>query len=126
MADVHNSFYPPTDEEIEMMEDRISAYIFPNVPRTEEEKTAFNKAVLYQIAHEKTLADVLGEELSHLPDGTTSFSIGTFSMSFGNGGYKNSAVLTKESICPYAYSVLLRAGLLYKGVGVVGGCCECL
>ena len=126
MADVHGVFDDPTEEEIEMMGERISAYIFPNVPRTASERIAFNKAVLYQIAHEKTLAQTLGEELAALPDGTTSFNIGTFSMSFGSDGYKNGAVLTKETICPYAYSVLLREGLLYKGVIGCGGACQCL
>lgn len=124
MADVHNVYDPPTEQEIEMMGHRISAYIFPNVPRTDEEHEAFDKAVLYQIEHEKTLADVLGQEMAHIPDGTNSFTIGTFSMSF-DGGYKNGAVLDRSSICTYAYGVLLRAGLLYRGV-TGGGCCGCL
>ena len=49
-----------------------------------------------------------------LPDGTKSFSIGNFSMSFEDGSF--SSKLTRKSICPTAYGVLLEAGLLYKGV----------
>lgn len=126
MADMHTFVGAPTDEEIEMMQERMHAFIFPNEPRTDDEKTAFCKAVQYQIAHEKTIASTHGDlsVLQALPDGVSSFEIGTFSMSFG-GGYKKSFKLDKNTICPYAYSVLLRAGLLYKGVQN-GGMYSCL
>lgn len=123
MADVHINVDEPTDEELDMMRDRMYAFIFPNELRTDEERDAFEKAVVYQIAHEKTVASEFGElgVLQALPDGVSSFSIGTFSMGFGNG-FKKSVTLDKGTICPYAYGVLLRAGLLYKGV-LGGGCC---
>ena len=125
MADVHRNFAPSTDSEVQMMSERMMAFIFPNRPRTQPEKEAFNKAVMYQIEHEKTISATLGEELAAMPDGTTSFTIGTFSMSFGANGYRNGAVLTKETVCPYAYSVLLTEGLLYKGV-ITRGDTSCL
>lgn len=121
MADVHISADAPTYEEIEMIQERMYAFIFPNEPRSDAEKAAFDKAVDYQIAHEKTIASEYANlnVLQALPDGVSSFTIGTFGMEFGNG-YKKSSILNKDTICPYAYSVLLRAGLLYKGV--LGGC----
>lgn len=121
MADTHITVDEPTAEELDMMRDRMNAFIFPNEPKTADEITAFDKAIRYQIAHEKTIASMSGDlgALEALPDGVTSFTIGTFSMSFG-GGLKKSATLDNKTICPYAYGVLLRAGLLYKGV--LGGC----
>lgn len=128
MADAHIALeQEPTEDELTMMQERMRAYIFPNHPVSADEIEAFNKAVDYQIAHEKTLAAEHGElgVLNALPNGVSSFEIGTFSMSFGNGGYKKSFSLDKSTICPYAYSVLLRAGLLYRGVQVRGAS-ECL
>ena len=119
-ADTHAELHGSTDA----MRDRIKAFIFPNVPKTEEEVEAFEKAVAYQIEHEKSIRDALEVDDVNLPNGVSSFHIGNFSMTFGDEGYKNNAVLTKETICPVAYSVLLNAGLLYKGV--MGGCCSCL
>lgn len=115
MADVHADFEQPTKGEKDAMRDRMYAYIFPNEPQTAEERAAFDKAVKYQIAHEKTIA-AAQSELNAMPDGVSSFSIGTFSMNFGSGGLTRSATLNDHTICPHAYGVLLRAGLLYKGV----------
>lgn len=112
MPDIHGAFEAPTAEEVDLMEPRIKAFIFPSIPREPWEKKAFEKAVIHQIQHEKTIAAQLDGQT--LPEGTTSFSIGNFSMSFdaGSGGGR----LTKKTICPSAYGVLLEAGLLYKGV----------
>lgn len=117
MADMHINVKPLSDIEIKMMRERMYAFIFPNVPQSEAEIAAFDRAVEYQIAHEETIASECGQldVLQALPNGVSSFEIGTFSMSFGSG-YKKSATLDKNTICPYAYSVLLRSGLLYKGV----------
>ncbi len=121
MADVHIAVDTPTDEEVEMMSERMMAYIFPNELITDAHRTAFDKAVQYQIAHEKTIAAHASDlgVLEALPDGVSSFTIGTFSMDF-DGGYRKSVSLDRSTICPYAYGVLLRAGLLYRGV--LGGC----
>ena len=54
-ADTHAELHGSTDA----MRDRIKAFIFPNVPKTEEEVEAFEKAVAYQIEHEKSIRDAL-------------------------------------------------------------------
>ena len=112
MPDIHEKFGAPTEEEIAAMAPRIKAFIFPSIPRAAFEIEAFNRAVDFQIAHEKTIAKAL--ENQALPDGVQSFSIGNFSMSFGGDTF--SGRLTKRTICPTAYGILLEAGLMYKGV----------
>lgn len=93
-----------------MMTDRMKLFIFPNEAREEDEIEAFNKAVAYQIAHEKSLQEQYGD----IPSGAESFKIGDFSMNFEDG--VNGIGLTRKTICEAAYSVLLRAGLLYRGL----------
>lgn len=112
MPDIHGKFDAPSDEEVAMMTDRMLAFIMPNTPGTDEEKEAFDKALRYQIAHEKTQSALAGE--TALPDGTTGFNIGEFSMSFADGAV--TGLFTKRTMCPAAYGVLLRAGLLYRGI----------
>lgn len=97
-------------EEMDMMADRMRYFIFPNEAKTDEEIDAFNKACAYQIAHEKALSAAYGD----MPDGVTSFKIGDFSMNFDANA--NRSMLTRRTICEAAYSVLLRAGLLYRGL----------
>lgn len=110
MADLHTWTGTPTDEETAMMEDLMRKFIFPNEAKTTEEITAFNKAVNYQIAHEKSQVLDYGQ----IPDGATYFKIGDFSLRFSAGTFN--AGLNRKTICDAAYSVLLRAGLLYRGL----------
>lgn len=117
MADVHTWEGTATEKETELMVDRMRLFIFPNEPKTEEETEAFNKAVTYQIEHEKSQA----EKYSDIPEGVEAFRIGDFSMNFAEG--VNDSGLSKKTICQAAYSVLLRAGLLYRGLE--GRCCGC-
>lgn len=112
MPDIHGIFPDPFPEEIEDMEYRIKAFIFPSIPRMDFEVEAFDKAVRCQIIHEKTMMKKVQGQ--NLPDGVKSFSIGDFSMTFADGAFGNR--LTKSTICPTAYGILLEAGLLYKGV----------
>ena len=112
MADVHTWTGTATEEETAMMEDRVRLFIFPNEAKSETEVAAFNKAVAYQIAHEKSLQEQFGDV--PIPDGVNAFRIGDFSMNFDDG--TNSNRLTRKTICEAAYSVLLRAGLLYRGL----------
>lgn len=112
MADVHIVCAAPTADELDMMRDKVRAFIFPNTPRTESQIEAFEKACTYQIAHEKTIAAQCGDNA--IPQGTESFKIGDFSMDFDVGSM--GGALTKKTVCPAAYGVLLREGLLYKGV----------
>ena len=112
MPDIHASFPPPEAEEIVAMERRMLAYIFPGTPRGAAELAAFSQAVLCQIAHEKTLAAGTGG--SPAPAGVESFTIGHFSMRMEPGAANPR--LTPKTLCPQAYGILLRAGLLYRGV----------
>ena len=111
MPDIHRKdIDAPTTDEIMAMEPRMKAFIFPSIPRTDAEIAAFNTAVFYQIEHEKSIQASMNE----IPQGVTSFHIGDFSMNFDGNGYD--ARLTRKTICPTAYGILLEAGLMYKGV----------
>ena len=112
MPDVHGQFSTPTQAEIEAMEPRIRAFIFPSIPRQDFEIEAFNRAVIHQINHEKTIAELTANQA--FPAGTTSFKISEFSMTFSAGAFDSR--LTKKTVCPTAYGILLEAGLMYKGV----------
>lgn len=111
MLDVHISTLPSEKERV-AMEMRVLAFIFPNKPRTPEECAAFAQAVEIQIIHEKSILAQIGG--SDIPAGVKSFSIGDFSMTFEDGAF--SSPLTRKSICPTAYGLLLKSGMLYKGV----------
>ena len=107
-----STYSEPSDREIELMRARILAFMFPNVPVTECEKEAVDKAVRLQIFHERQQTDLGGG--ANLPQGASGFTISDFSMSFEKGA--NSTMLTKSNICSEAYGILLREGLLYRGV----------
>lgn len=49
-----------------------------------------------------------------LPEGVTSVTIGHFSASFDDSAFTGK--LTRKTICDAAYSELLLAGLLYRGL----------
>ena len=68
------------------------------------EADAFEKAVNYQAEYEKAQ----DEAMDSLPDSVTGFKIGNFSATMEKR--------TGKEISPEAYGVLLRAGLLYKGL----------
>lgn len=101
-----------TDIAYQAMVPRMRAFIFPTVPQSEDEIAAFTKAILYQIEHEAKQAEALNGTV--LPDGVSSFKIGDFSMSFADAD--SDQRLSRKTICPSAYGVLLTAGLLYRGV----------
>ena len=119
MAVLHSEVKEVSVAELNAMTARMLGYIFPNTPVTDEEKYAFDSAVLLQIQHEKALKASRGE----IPDGVSSFSIGHFSMTFADEKSASSK-LTRKTICDASYGLLLRAGLLYRGVERMrGGCC---
>lgn len=119
MPDIHGVYDIPNSVELAAMKPRMRAFIFPNIPRLDYEIEAFNEAVKYQIDHEKTIADKLNGQA--MLAGAKSFDIGDFSMSFEDGSFDQR--LTKKTICPTAYGILLEAGLMYKGVeGRLPGC----
>ena len=100
-------------EERRLMESRMLGFIFPNTPVKKFEKDAFDLAVKYQIMHEREKKKMF--DAYDLPDNVASFTIGSFSMSFA-GAREGSDRLTRKTVCDASYSILLRAGLLYKGV----------
>lgn len=109
-------------ESVENMKARMLAFIFPNKPVTVEQVTAFEQAVMAQLVYEQNNAPE-GEALAvlkSLPNGVESFTIGTFSMKF-DGSYNKNETLSKSTVCPQAYWLLLDSSLLYRGV--MGGCC---
>jgi len=110
VADLHTWSGTPTEAETELMAERMRLYIFPNEISTEEQQEAFDKAVQFQIVHEKSQS----AKIRNMPEGMTGFKIGDFSMDFEEG--VNGSGLTRRNICPAAYSVLLRAELLYRGL----------
>lgn len=118
MADVLHGYYDISDseyaddEKYQAMLPRMRAFIFPSIPRLDFEVAAFNKAILYQIEHEDKISEAMNGQV--LPQGVNSFNIGDFAMSFGSGTFDQR--LTRKTICPTAYGILLEAGLLYKGV----------
>lgn len=88
-------------------EDRMLAYIVPNSPVTDAQKTAFANAVFAQLIYENS-----GSQ-SSIPPSATQFKIGDFSMKL-DGTY--SGTLSRRTISPAAYSYLLNTGLLYRGL----------
>lgn len=102
----------PSAEELALMKERIHAFIAPNIARTEYEKQKVEEAAILQYQFEMSMQQGYGD--MPMPAGTKMFRIGNFWMQFD--GTKNSAVLHKENMSPYAYSILFNAGLLYRGV----------
>lgn len=112
MSENHGQSERVDEHEIAMMRARMDGYIFPNTAVTDAEKEALHAACLYQIEHERRQREALEGE--RLPDGTTGFTIGHFQMAFAEGAI--SSRLTRRTICDAAHGILLRAGLLYRGV----------
>lgn len=110
VIDQHDITLPVVEEAVQLVRDKLLAFIFPNSPVTQSDQTAFEKAVMYQYFHDATAA----AKAQDVPEGAQSFSIGDFSMSFDKDWIGTR--LTRKTICPSAYGVLLRQGLLYRGV----------
>lgn len=111
MIDLHAQDIPEDSGTKAFVRDKVYAFIFPNSPTTDADTAAFEKAVQYQYEHEMTQAMKASDEI---PEGVQSFSIGDFHMSFDKDWLETR--LTRKTICPAAYGVLLRQGLLYRGV----------
>ena len=113
MIDKHRDDIEPMSEAMrELYRERMYAFCFPNVPRTQEEQTAFDAAVENQYYHEASAS--MQSDASALPEGVTSYSVGDFHLTWEKGS--NTTRLTRATICPGAYGLLLRHGLLYRGV----------
>ena len=111
MIDIHDTTIPLDDGTVQLVREKMYAFIFPNVPANEAETEVFEQAVQYQYFHDMTIAQKSSDQI---PEGVSSFSIGNFSMSFEKDWLEKR--LTQKTICPSAYGLLLRNGLLYRGV----------
>ena len=109
MSDFHISVPEPDAETRTRVRERLYAFCFPNIPHTTEEQEAFEQAALLQYAHEETAR----AQESELPPGTQAFRIGDFQMSVDSEAAEGR--LNRKTICPGAYGLLLRHGLLYRG-----------
>lgn len=91
-----------TGRELDMAAELLLDYLFPNMPVTEEEKAAFEKAKTFQAEHmlstDPELGDLKSLQIGH-------WRVERQNERRGSGG-----------ICPMARSVLLRAGLCYRGL----------
>lgn len=101
-----------TARDVEGCETRVSAYIAPRVPVTDDETTAFTKATYEQLAHE------LSTNLSGVSDmavsGINNFTVGKFSAQIAPAARGMFPV----GISPDARAYLYTAGLLYRGADV--------
>ncbi len=83
--------------------ERMYAFCFPNTPVTEAERQAFEQAVWAQYSYE--------QDTVQTPKGVKGFRLGEFEMTLADRTGPAGA-----PICPEAYGLLLRHGLLYRGV----------
>ena len=95
---------PVTGMELERARDKLLNFIFPNEPRGSAFE-AFERAVIAQAEWEKRTE----EKLDGLPPPVTGLRVGNFSATM--------KPRTGWELAPEARGILLRAGLLYKGVG---------
>jgi len=96
---------------LERVREKLYAFCFPNVPASLEEQVAFEQAACLQYEHETAaLADTGGRGM---PPGVTRFRLGDFQVEADAGAVGGQ--LTVKNICPAAYGLLLRSGLLYRG-----------
>ena len=105
--DVHAQDLEIRPEDLERAQLVLESYMFPNTAQTEREKDVLRRASRYQAAHDLTLA----RETPNLPADVRSFQIGHFQMTMEPG-----ARTQRAALCPSAYALLLREGLLYRGV----------
>lgn len=106
--------FPTAARTLEAAENRLLAYIFPCVVCSETQKDALVTAACAQFAHEHN-SDA-AQLMMSAPAGLQSFTIGHWSAAFARGA-------TAESLFPAgldnsAYAILLRSGLLFRGVTV--------
>ena len=107
MTDFHSPDVPmPTDTDLERVRERMRSFIFPNRASNEEEEAAFEQAVIWQYEHDATAAAAMED----LPPNVSRYTADHFTVEF------REAASMRANICPAAYSLLLRKGLLYRGL----------
>lgn len=109
MNDVHAYVPTPSAEELQQVRERLYAFCFPNVPVTAGDREAFEQAVQLQYAHEAAAREMAGD----VPPGVAAFRLGDFQVTMEEGA--RGGAISRKSICPAAYGLLLRRGLLYRG-----------
>ena len=95
--------------ERERIEERLRAYIYPNIARTREQQEAFNNAVDAQLDYESA------QGMGDVPGGVQSFSVGNYSVTFADA---SGGVDASGNLCPAAWAFLHNAGLLKHAMPV--------
>ena len=96
---------------VEIVTERLKAYIHPNVAQSDEQKEAFLKAVQYQVEYEASHADAL----DIVQRGVQSFSSGNYSETYFT---RKAGEYAASTLCPASYATLFNAGLLRRGMPV--------
>lgn len=91
----------------EHVRERLTAYIHPRKPETDEQRAAFELAVQAQTAYEER-----NEELE-MPNGVSSASNNGISVTF-RSDRPATAEYGLATICPAAYAYLFNAGLIRR------------
>ena len=89
----------------EHVRERLTAYIYPRRPATDEQEAAFEKSVLAQVEYEER-----NDALS-MPGGVASASNDGVSVSFESSRVTGGAY-SIHTIAPAAYAYLYNAGLI--------------
>ena len=105
--DVHARDLNVTEGDVLRAEIFLTGKMFPNSPVTEREKEVLQKAARLQAEHDVTQA----RDMPSLPSPVKSFQLGHFQMEL-----QVDTRALRGDMCPLAYALLLREGLLYRGV----------
>ena len=95
--------------ERERMEERLRAYIYPNVASSKAQIEAFDEAVDAQLTYESEQGG--GE----IPGNARSYSIGNYSVTLAEAAL---GADTRATVCPAAWAILFNAGLLRRTLPV--------
>ena len=93
----------------QIVEERLRAFIYPNVPITKAQKDAFDLAVETQIEYEENSG---GE---NIPENVQSFSIGDYSVALREGATPGYA---RSDLAPGVWALLFNAKLLKHSMPV--------
>ena len=105
--DVHARELEVTEDEMERAQLLLEAFMFPNRALTEGQQQVMKRAARYQAEHDLTLS----QSVPPVPEDVSSMQIGHFQIAWDTGTRAQ-----RDRICPSAYALLLREGLLYRGV----------
>lgn len=90
---------------------RLAAYIAPNKPRTDSQRQAFETAVEAQAEYERETSGIQG-----VVRGASGYSVSNDGVTVSvTGSAAVGAAYTESTLNPYAWAMLMNAGLLRKG-----------